>query len=547
MKQLKPKLLSIRKGYWKNQFVKDLISGLIVAIVAMPLSIALALASGVSPEQGLYTSIVGGFVVALLGGSKVQVSGPTAALATIVAGTVAKNGMQGLILATMMAGVILVIMGFCRMGSMIRYIPYTITTGFTSGIAVSILIGQLKDFFGVTYDGKPIAAMDKLRMFLSYFGTFKWEAIVIGLVSLAILIIWPKITEKVSAYLIAILITSALVKCLNINVATIGSLYDISNKPPMPSLPGFDFNMAVELLPDAFTIAILGGIVSLLSCVVTDGMIGERHDPNMELVAQGAGNVASALFGGIPVTGAVARSIANVKNGGRTPVASMVHTVVLLAILVLLIPFAKLIPMPCMAAILFQVAYNMSGWREFVRLVKNSPKSDTIVLVTTFILTFAFDIVLAIEVGIVLAAMLFMKRMSDVTQVTSWKYLDSDVDADNDPDAIRFKKVPKNTLVYEINGPMFFAAADQFLRITTKPGIKCVIIRMRSVPAMDVTALRTLENIHTMCKKQRIQLVFSHVTQQPMAMMEKAGFVDAVGEENFRISIDDALEYASTL
>lgn len=550
MTQLRPKLFSVMKDYSKEQLIKDIIAGIIVAIIALPLSIALALASGVGPEQGLYTAIVAGFVISFLGGSNVQIAGPTAAFATIVAGIVVKNGengMQALILATIMAGVILVVMGLLKLGSMIRYIPYTITTGFTTGIAVTILIGQLKDFFGVTYDEKPIEAIEKLEALVHNFSTFNWQALVIGVVALAILIIWPKITEKIPASLIAVIVTAALVKCLDLEVATIGKLYDISNKPPVPHLPEFDFKMIGELLPDAFTIAILAGIESLLSCVVADGMIGARHNPNMELVAQGAGNVASALFGGIPATGAIARTAANIKNGGRSPIAGMVHAIVLLIVLVVLMPYAEMIPMPCIAAILFQVAYNMSGWREFVRLVKSSPKSDTAVLLATFILTVVFDLVVAIEVGIIMAAMLFMKRMADVTQVTSWKYLENDEEVEDDPDAIRYKKVPKKTLVYEITGPMFFAAADEFLRISTKPGVKSIIIRMRSVPAMDVTALHTLENVHKTCKKHNIQLVFSHVNEQPMGMMQKAGFVEAVGEANFRPSIDDALEYAATL
>lgn len=547
MTQLRPKLFSVMKNYSKEQLIKDIIAGIIVAIIALPLSIALALASGVGPEQGLYTAIVAGFVISFLGGSDVQIAGPTAAFATIVAGIVAENGMKGLILATIMAGIILIVMGFLKLGSMIRYIPYTITTGFTTGIAVTILIGQLKDFFGVTYTEKPIETLDKVEALVNNFSTFKWETLLIGLVALAILILWPKVTEKIPASLIAVIVTAALVKCLDMDVATIGKLYDISNKPPVPQMPQFSLKLVGELLPDAFTIAILAGIESLLSCVVADGMIGARHNPNMELVAQGAGNVASALFGGIPATGAIARTAANIKNGGRSPIAGMVHAVVLFVVLIVLMPYAKLIPMPCIAAILFQVAYNMSGWREFVRLVKSSPKSDTAVLIATFILTVVFDLVVAIEVGIIMAAMLFMKRMADVTQVTSWKYLENDEELEDDPDAIRYKKVPKNTLVYEITGPMFFAAADEFLRISTKPGIKSIIIRMRSVPAMDVTALHTLENVHATCKKYHIQLVFSHINEQPLGMMQKAGFVEAVGEENFRTSIDDALEYAATL
>lgn len=548
MGALKPKLFSVMKNYSKKQLGKDITAGIIVAIIALPLSIALALASGVGPEEGLYTAIVAGFVISFLGGSNVQIAGPTAAFATIVAGIVAKSGMQGLILATIMAGLILIFMGFLRLGSMIRYIPYTITTGFTTGIAVTILIGQLKDFFGVTFEKAPIETIEKVEEFIHCFSSFHWEALAVGMIALLILIFWPRVTEKIPASLVAVIVTAVMVQLLKLDVATIGKLYDISNKPPVPHVPAFSLQMAGELLPDAFTIAILAGIESLLSCVVADGMIGAKHNPNMELVAQGAGNVASAIFGGIPATGAIARTAANIKNGGRSPIAGMVHAVVLLLILVVLMPYARLIPMPCIAAILFQVAYNMSGWREFKRLVQNSPKSDTAVLITTFLLTVVFDLVVAIEVGIVMAALLFMKRMADVTQVTGWKYLDNSQDNPyQDPDHVRFKQVPKHTLVYEINGPMFFAAADQFLRISTKPGIKCVIIRMRSVPAMDVTALHTLENLQETCQKRKIQLIFSHVTEQPMHMMQKAGFVEKVGEEHFCASIDEALEHARAL
>lgn len=547
MGELKPKLFTSLKQYSNKQLVRDIVAGIIVAIIALPLSIALALASGVGPEQGLYTAIVAGFVISFLGGSDVQIAGPTAAFATIVAGIVARHQMKGLVIATIMAGCILIIMGLLRLGSMIRYIPYTITTGFTTGIAVTILIGQLKDFFGITFKHAPVETMDKLKEFINCFGSFQWEALAIGAVALLILILWPKVTTKIPASLIAIIVTAALVKLMKLDVATIGKLYSVSNKPPVLNVPQFNFTLVKELLPDAFTIAVLAGIESLLSCVVADGMIGARHNPNMELVAQGAGNVASAFFGGIPATGAIARTAANIKNGGRTPVAGLVHAIVLLLILVVLMPYARMIPMPAIAAILFQVAYNMSGWREFARLVRNSPKSDTAVLLTTFVLTVIFDLVVAIEVGIILAAMLFMKRMADVTEVTSWKYLDGVPEPENDTESITYKKVPDNTLVYEINGPMFFAAADQFLRINTHPGTTCIIIRMRSVPAMDVTALHTLERVLESCQKRGITLVFSHVTEQPMKMMEKAGFLDAVGRKNFCSNIDEALEYAQKL
>lgn len=547
MKEFVPKLFDCLKDYSKEQLIKDIISGIIVAIIALPLSIALALASGVGPEQGIYTAIMAGFVISFLGGSNVQVAGPTAAFATIVAGIVAENGMDGLVVATIMAGIILVVMGFLKFGNLIRFIPYTITTGFTFGIAVTILIGQIKDFLGLTFQTSPVETMEKVEAIADSIGTFNWQALVVGLVALAILIIMPRFTEKIPASLIAIVVTIIMVKCIGMDVKTIGDLYTISNKLPGLTVPHVNLTMIKQLFPDALTIAVLAGIESLLSCVVADGMVGTRHKPNMELVAQGAGNLASALFGGIPATGAIARTAANIKNGGRTPFAGMVHSVTLLLILVVLMPYAAWIPMPAIAAILFMVAYNMSGWREFVSLCKSSPKSDILVLVTTFVLTVVFDLVVAIEVGIVMAAMLFLMRMSNVTEVKSWKYLGEDIDEKNDPMALKYKVVPKNTLVYEIIGPMFFAAADKFLDISFEPGVKVLIIRMRGVPAMDVTALRSLKKIHATCKKRGVTLLLSHVQEQPYAMMAKAGFVQEIGEDNFCANIDAALEKAGEI
>jgi SulP family sulfate permease len=547
MNQFIPKLFDSMKGYTKEQCIKDVLAGIIVAIIALPLSIALALASGVSPEQGIYTAIFAGFIISLLGGSRVQIAGPTAAFATIVAGIVAENGMSGLIISTVMAGIILIVMGVIKFGNLIRFIPYTITTGFTFGIAVTIAIGQVKDFLGLTFTSAPIETIDKAKACIDSINSFNWQALVVGLVALAILIILPKVNEKIPPSLIAVIVTILMVKLIGMDVKTIGDLYTISNKLPGISVPEINLGLITKMLPNAVTIAILAGIESLLSCVVSDGMIGSRHKPNMELIAQGAGNVVSALFGGIPATGAIARTAANVKNGGRTPIAGMVHSVTLLLILVLLMPYAAWIPMPAIAAILFMVAYNMSGWREFASLVKRSPKSDILVLVTTFVLTVLFDLVVAIEVGIVMAALLFLKRMADVTEVRGWKYIGESIDEENDPENINLKSVPKHTLVYEIIGPMFFAAADKFMEISAEPGIKVVIIRMRGVPAMDVTALKSLKQIHAICKKRGSTLVLSHVQEQPRAMMEKAGFVEVVGEENFCTNIDEALQHAQEL
>ena len=551
MNQFVPKLFDVMKGYSKKQFVNDVIAGIIVAIIALPLSIALALASGVGPEQGIYTAIFAGFVISFLGGSRVQIAGPTAAFATIVAGIVAQNGMDGLIVATIMAGIILIIMGFLKFGNLIRFIPYTITTGFTFGIAVTILVGQIKDFLGLdtsAYTGPTIETLDKLNAVFKCINTFNWQALVVGGVSLAILIIWPRFKklEKIPASLIAVIVSVIMVK-LGMQAKTIGDLYTISSKLPGISIPHVNITMVKNLLPDAFTIAVLAGIESLLSCVVSDGMIGSRHKPNMELVAQGAGNLVSALFGGIPATGAIARTAANVKNGGRTPIAGMVHSVTLLLILVVLMPYAAWIPMPAIAAILFMVAYNMSGWREMISLCKTSPKSDILVLLTTAVLTIVFDLVVAIEVGVVLTALLFLKRMADVTEVKSWKYIGDNIDENNDPDSINLKHVPKDTLVYEINGPMFFAAADKFLDIQTVSGSKAVIVRMRGVPSMDVTALRSLRNIHAVCKRHGAVMILSHVNEQPMSVMEHAGVAEEIGRDNFCANIDAALEHAKNI
>lgn len=550
MEKLVPKLFTTMKGYTKEQFAKDVIAGIIVAIIALPLSIALALASGVTPEKGIYTAIVAGFVISFLGGSRVQIAGPTAAFATIVAGIVAKNGMEGLIMATILAGIILILMGLLRLGNLIKFIPYTITTGFTSGIAVTIVVGQIKDFLGLTVvtEEPLIETTEKLKAVFTFANTFNFQAFLVGMVCLAILIGWPYIPKagnKIPPSLIAVLVGIAMVKGLHMQVNTIGDLYEISSALPKPSVPAFSFQMIQEVLPDAFTIAILAAIESLLSCVVADSMVNGRHRSNMELIAQGTGNIASALFGGIPATGAIARTAANVKNGGRTPVAGMVHAVTLLLILVVLMPYAALIPMPAIAAILFMVAYNMSEWRKFLHLLKTSPKSDIIVLVTTFVLTVVFDLVVAIEVGIVLAAMLFMKRMSEVTEVEGWKYVDEE--DDNDPDSIALRVVPKGTRVYEISGPLFFGAADKILKISFAEKEKCLVLRMRSVNAIDATAMHSLEELYKNCKKKKITLVFSHVNEQPMKIMEKDDFVELVGRENFCVHIDDALKRAEEI
>ena len=545
MEKLKPKLFSVMKTYTKEQFIKDVVAGVIVAIIALPLSIALALASGVGPEQGIYTAIIAGFLISFLGGSRVQIAGPTAAFATIVAGIVAQKGMDGLILATVIAGIILVAMGFFRLGNLIKYIPYTITTGFTAGIALTIVIGQIKDFLGLTYPAGTVTieTMEKLEAVIRNIASVNWQAVIVGMVCLAILIIWPYINKTIPGSLLAVIAGILMVKLLHMKVNTIGDLYEISNQLPHFHMPSFTLKDIQDILPNAFTIAILAAIESLLSCVVADSMINSKHRSNMELIAQGVGNIGSALFGGIPATGAIARTAANIKNGGRTPIAGMVHAVTLVLILVVLMPYAALIPMPCIAAILFMVAYNMCGWRSFVNLCKSSPKSDIVVLVLTFVLTVVFDLVAAIEVGILLAAILFMKRMSDVTEVEGWKYIDEE----NDPDSISLRDVPEHTLVYEISGPMFFAAADKILHISVNEDTKCLILRMRSVNAIDATAMHSLEELYHKYEKKGIQMILSHVNEQPRKVMEKAGFHKQIGEENFCSHIDTALERAKQL
>ena len=434
-----PALFDCLKSYSGKQFAKDAVSGVIVAIIALPLSIALALASGVGPEQGIYTAIIAGFLISFFGGSRVQIAGPTAAFATIVAGIVAENGMGGLALATVMAGIILILMGVLKLGSLIRFIPYTITTGFTAGIAVTIFIGQWKDFFGVSYPEKPIETMEKAACFFRSLDTVNLWAALVGAVCLAVLIIWPRINKLIPGSLIAVLVGIAMVKLLNLPVNTIGDLYTISNKLPSFTLPDFSFDTVQAMLPSAFTIAILAAIESLLSCVVADGMVATHHNSNTELIAQGIGNVGSALFGGIPATGAIARTAANIKSGGRTPVAGMIHAAVL-------------------------------------------------VLVLTFLLTVIFDLVVAIEVGMLLAALLFMKRMSDETEVRGWKYKDMPED--------QLTEVPLHVRVYEIRGPLFFGMADHIGEITVKEFTRCLVIRMHMVNALDVTALNALEALY---------------------------------------------------
>lgn len=546
MKELSPKLFDCIKEYSAKQLVKDIVAGIIVAIIALPLSIALAIASGVGPEQGLYTAIIAGFFISFFGGSRVQIGGPTAAFVVIIYGIVTKFGTDGLIIATILAGIILVIMGICHFGSLIKYIPYTITTGFTCGIAVTLFVGQLKDFFGMEIESLPSDFIPKVGAYIKNIKTVNLTAMLIGLLAVAIMLVWPKVTDKIPGSLVAIIITTVIVKIWNLPVNTIGSVFgELSSSFPKFHVPAISFDLVSQLIQPAFTIAILAGIESLLSAVVSDGMIGDNHKSNAELVGQGLGNIFSGLFGGIPATGAIARTAANVRNGGRTPIAGIVHCITLAIILVLLMPTAAMIPMTTLAAVLLVVAANMADWSGFFHLCKTAPKSDSVVMVVTFVLTVCFDLVVAIEVGVVMAALLFMKRMSDTAEVSGWVYT-------KDPEQMpgegqKLMELNESIRVYEISGPLFFAAADKLLGIRSKSFTKVLIIRMRSVPAIDASAMKKLRELVDRARKKNITVVFSHVNEQPRHAMEKDGFIEYVGEENFRSNIIEAVNYAEEL
>lgn len=546
MNELRPKLFDVMKSYTKKQLIKDIISGIIVAIIALPLSIALAIASGVGPEQGLYTAIIAGFFISFFGGSRVQIGGPTAAFVVIIYGIVASYGTDGLIVATILAGIILVIMGICRFGSLIKYIPYTITTGFTCGIAVTLFIGQLKDFFGMDIASVPSEFLDKVIVYAKNISTINLTATLIGLLAVAIMLLWTKVTDKIPGSLVAIVVTTAIAYFAKLPVNTIGSVYGKLNSAfPSFHVPSITMNLIQQMISPAFTIAVLAAIESLLSAVVSDGMIGDTHKSNAELIGQGLGNIFSGFFGGIPATGAIARTAANARNGGRTPIAGIAHCITLTIILLVLMPLAALIPMTTLAAVLLVVAANMADWSSFFRLCKNAPKSDIIVLVATFFLTEFFDLVVAIEIGVVLAALLFMKRMAETADIKAWKYTDS---PDITPgEAEKLREIPHSISVFEICGPMFFAAADQLLGINSDHRTKAVVIRMRSVPAIDASAMKCLHELAERAKKKNIHLIFSHVNEQPMKVMKKDGFYELIGKKNFHENIVSALDYAETL
>ena len=547
MSQFKPKLFSTMQKYTKEQLIADCTSGVIVAIIALPLSIALAIASGVTPEKGLHTAIIAGFLISCLGGSRVQIGGPTGAFMVIVYGIVMEFGIDGLILATMMAGVMMIVMGLLKLGNMIKFIPYPITTGFTSGIALTIFSSQMKDFFGLQIAEVPVAFIGKWQAYFAAAGSVDWSTLGIGLLALLIIIGWPKVNQKVPGAFVALVVTSLVVLVFQVDIATIGSKFgSLSSSLPVPHLPALSFEKMRLLIGPAFTIAILGSVESLLSAVVSDGMIGGKHRSNMELVAQGIANIASGLFGGIPATGAIARTVANIKNGGCTPVAGMVHALVLLLILLLFMPLAQMVPLATLAAVLIMVAVNMSEWQEFKAIFK-TPMSDVLVLLTTFSITVLVDLVQAIEVGIVLAAFLFVKRMADVSEVQIGT-IDAAEELDNEDGSAYEKsserrKKASGIQIYEINGPFFFGAADKFIEALNGLGYHTdgLIIGMKNVPAMDATALHAFRRMLDMCESHHIEVYVSGVCPQPMQVMTRAGILDLMGEERFFVDLDDAV------
>lgn len=553
MTVFKPKLLTTLKDYSKEQFLADVTAGIIVAIIALPLSIALAIASGVTPEKGLHTAIIAGFLISMLGGSRVQIGGPTGAFMVIVYGIVTKYGLDGLIMSTMMAGFMMVLMGLFRMGSVIKFIPYPITTGFTSGIALTIFSSQIKDFLGLKIETVPAEFLEKWTEYGKAIGTLHLPTLLIGLLALAIIILWPK-KIKIPGSLIALIVTTIIVQVTGLEVATIGSKFgELSSALPTPTLPAFSLEKMMLLIGPAFTIALLGAIESLLSAVVADGMIGGKHRSNTELIGQGIANMASGLFGGIPATGAIARTVANIKNGGRTPVAGMTHAVVLLLIMVIFMPLAQMVPLSALAAILIIVAYNMSEWREFLTLLR-SPKSDVAVLLLTFIITVLVDLVKAIEIGMVLAALLFMKRMADVTEVNELTRDAAEEDDSYTPSFDRsiLQKLPasmSHIQAYEINGPLFFGAADKFLETLNEVDgkTKIVILRLRNVPAMDATALHALDRFYKVCHHYKIKLMISGLREQPYEVLANSTLFDLIGEDSLFEKFEDALTKAIEL
>ncbi|HHL2030441.1 TPA: SulP family inorganic anion transporter [Clostridium perfringens] len=548
----KPKLISLlddkENGFSKEQFFKDLIAGIIVAIIALPLSIALGISSGVSPEKGLITAIIAGFIISLLGGSRVQIGGPTGAFVVIVFGIIQNHGVDGLIIATFMAGIILVLFGLLRFGSLIKYIPYPITVGFTSGIAITLFSTQVKDFLGLSMTKTPSEFIPKWEAYISHMNTTNLYTLAIGLLALIILIFWPKINKKIPGSLIALIVTTLVVFIFNLPVATIGSQFGkISSNIPMPHIPNLNLNTLKALIGPAFTIALLGGIESLLSAVVSDGMIGDKHNSNAELIAQGIANMGSSLFGGIPATGAIARTAANVKNGGRTPISGIVHSITLLLIMLVFMPLAKFIPLTTLSAILIIVSYNMSEWRTFKAILK-APKSDIAILLTTFFLTVLFDLVIAIGIGMVVSMCLFMRRVATSIEVNELNESDCSDKSNIDTDMENLK-VGENVLVYDIRGHLFFGAVDTFMNTMKEinDDAKVLVLRMRHTKTLDVTGYKQIKNIALSCKSRNMTLIISELQEQPKKVMRLMGFIDTLGEDHFATNFDEALEKANSL
>lgn len=551
----KPRLLHCLKNYNRKTFVADLMAGIIVGIVALPLAIAFGIASGVTPEKGIITAIVAGFVISALGGSKVQIGGPTGAFIIIIYGIIQQYGMEGLTIATLMAGVFLILFGFLHLGTIIKFIPYPIVVGFTSGIAVTIFTTQVKDLFGLNIASVPSDFIEKWICYFNNFSTVDLWSSVIGIVSVVIIMLTPKVSKKIPGSLVAIIVMTVAALLLKQfagveSIETIGDRFAISNSLPEATVPALSWETIKNLVSPAITIAILGAIESLLSAAVADGVIGDHHNSNTELIAQGVANLASPIFGGIPATGAIARTMTNINNGGRTPIAGIVHAVVLLLIFLFLMPLAKYIPMACLAGVLVVVSYGMSGWRSFLALMKN-PKSDVTVLLITFFLTIIFDLTIAIEVGLIIACLLFMRRMSETTDVhvISNEINPDDEGSDMHLGNIEHLTIPKGVEVYEINGPYFFGAGNRFEEIMAtlgdRPQVR--IIRMRKVPFVDSTGIHNLTNLCEMSQKEGIQIVLSGVTEKVHSQLNKAGFYDVVGQDNICSHIDIALDRAKVI
>ena len=551
---IKSKLFSCAKSYNRKTFMADLMAGIIVGIVALPLAIAFGIASGVTPEKGIITAIVAGLVISLFGGSKVQIGGPTGAFIIIIYGIIQKYGMEGLTIATLMAGFFLVLFGLLRLGTIIKYIPYPIVVGFTSGIAVTIFTTQIKDLFGLTLTSNPSDFLEKWGVYFKCFGTIDPWCALIGIVSVVVIAITPKFSKKIPGSLVAIILMTVIALLLKQfagveSIETIGDRFSISNELPSAQVPEMNWETIKSLVSPAITIAILGAIESLLSATVADGVIGDHHDSNTELVAQGLANIASPLFGGIPATGAIARTMTNINNGGKTPVAGIIHAVVLLLIFLFLMPLAKYIPMACLAGVLVVVSYGMCGWRSFLALMKN-PKSDVTVLLITFFLTIIFDLTVAIEVGLIIACLLFMKRMSETNDVKAiTEEIDPNEDFEYSTGNLEHLTIPQGVEVYEINGPYFFGAGNKFEEIMASFGDrpKVRIIRMRKVPFVDSTGIHNLTNLCLMSQKEGIQVVLSGVRDKVNKQLEHAGFYHLIGENNICSHINLALERAKQI